>query len=101
MMTGTAIRRAAGDLGQAWAGDEFLFHHRTPARKEIDFVSELLGDAAIEAKFIEDSSWHAEAATVEASGWRGILVTRNVMDTRDADRAWAVPGGVLGYLLDS
>lgn len=101
MMLGVAIRRAAVAEGAEWEGDEFLFYHRTPARKEIDFVSDLLGGAALEGKFIEDGTWRSEAATVEASIWRGILVTRNVLDTDDAERAWAVPGGILGYLLDT
>lgn len=35
---------------------------QTPSRKEIDFVSELLADSAIEAKFIQDGSWKGSAA---------------------------------------
>ncbi len=101
MMLGVAVRRAATDAGRSWSGDEFLFFHRTPARKEIDFVSPLLGEAAIEGKFIEDGTWRSAAATVDASGWRGVLGTRNVLDTNDPDRAWAVPSGVLAYLIDT
>ena len=100
MMVGMAIRRAAVGAQQSWTGDEFLFYHRTPTRKEIDFVSELLGGVAIEGKFTEDGSWRGDAATVEASAWEGVLVTRTVLDTGDPERAWAVPAGTLGYLLD-
>jgi len=101
MALGMAIRRAADDTGHAWAGDEFLFYHKTPSRKEIDFVSELLADSAIEAKFIQDGSWKSSAATVDASPWKGILATRNVLDTTAQDKAWAVPAGILAYLVDT
>jgi predicted AAA+ superfamily ATPase len=101
MMLGVVLRRAAGAEGAEWEGDEFLFYHRTPARKEIDFVSDLFGGAAIEGKYIEGGAWRREAATVDGSTWRGILATRNVLDTDDADGAWAVPGGILGYLVDT
>ena len=101
MMVGMAVRRAAVESGQSWNGDEFLFHARTPTRKEIDFVSPLLGGAAIEGKFIEDGTWKGDAATLDASPWKGILATRSVLDTRDPDRAWAVPSGLLAYLIDT
>ena len=100
-MLGVAVRRAATDLGHSWSGDEFLFYHRTPARKEIDFVSQLLGGAAIEGKFIEDGTWKSDAATVDASEWKGLLATRNMLDTSEPEKAWAVPSGVLAYLIDT
>ena len=80
--------------------DEFLFYVRTPTRKEIDFVSEYLAGTAIEGKYCEDGGWNSEAATVNSSEWNGILVTRNVLDTSSQD-AWAVPAGLLCYLLDT
>jgi len=101
MMLGVAVRRAAAVLGQSWSGDEFLFYHRTPARKEIDFVSQLLGEAAIEGKFIEDGTWKSDASTVDASNWKGLLGTRNVLDTSDPEKAWAIPSGILAYLIDT
>ena len=100
MQIGMALRcRVLADR-PAVGNDEFLFHVRTPARKEIDFVSEALGRVAIEGKYGEDGNWRGEAATVNASEWDGILVTRNVLDT-GSDRAWAVPAGILCYLLDT
>ena len=48
---------------------------------------------------MEDGGWLGEALTVEASEWRGILTTRNVLDLSD-DGAWAVPCGVFAYLVD-
>ncbi len=101
MQIGMALRRAADISGQPWTGDEFLFHLRTPARKEIDFVAEALAGAAVEGKYVEGGHWRGEAATVDASAWRGILATRNVLDTSaDDDRAWAVPAGMLAFLID-
>lgn len=81
--------------------DEFLFHFRTPARKEIDFVSEHLAGVAVESKYVEGGKWVSEARTVEASEWRGIVATKNVLDLRSDTEAWAVPAAALAYLLDS
>ena len=74
---------------------------RTPARKEIDFVGEHLGGVAVEGKYTQ-SSWLSEAATVNASSYTGILATRNLLDTSPGtDRAWAIPAGLLAFLLDT
>jgi len=99
MQLGMAIRRRIFASGGPMTRDEFLFYVRTPARKEIDFVSEAFGGAALEGKYIEDGRWLSDAATVNASIWRGVLATRNVLDTASA-RAWAVPAGLLCYLID-
>lgn len=102
MQVGMAIRRAAMARGWPWASEEFLFYARTPTRKEIDFVAEALGGVAIEAKYVESGRWKGEAATVEASPWQGLLVTRNVLDTTAQERgAWAVPAGILAFLVDT
>lgn len=100
MLIGMAIHRAAYGAGQRWADDQFLFFARTPARKEIDFVGEPLAGVAIESKYVESGTWKSAAATVEASPWKGLLVTRNVLDCRGAE-AWAVPAGILAYLVDT
>jgi hypothetical protein len=78
-----------------------LFHVRTPARKEIDFVAEDLGQTAIEGKYVEGGKWRSEAATVNASVWNGILTTRNVLDTPVDEKSWAVPAAILAYLVDT
>jgi uncharacterized protein len=100
MQIGMALRRRVLSVHPTAANDQFLFHARTPSRKEIDFVAEDMVDVAIEAKYCEDGNWHGDAATVNASQWHGILATRNVLDTT-TDRAWAVPTGILAYLLDT
>jgi predicted AAA+ superfamily ATPase len=106
MQIGNAIRRRllAAPGSMSTPVDRFLFHVRTPSRKEVDFVGEGIGEVAIEGKYTE-GSWKAEAATVNASAWAGILVTRNVLDIPsdedDPGQAWAVPAGLLAYLLDT
>ncbi len=101
MQIGMAINRAAHATGVSWAGDAFLFHVRTPTRKEIDFVSELLGPLAIEGKYVESGRWAGEAATVNSSGWQGVLTTRTLLDTSDQPNAWAVPAAFVAYLADT
>jgi len=102
MMLGMAIRRAAIAGGREWDGDEFLFYHRTPTGKEIDFVSPLLGGNAVEGKFT-DGRWRRDAITVNASEWHGIMATESVLEIETGaqrDKAWAVPAGLLAYLID-
>jgi len=101
MQLGVVIRRRQADGDGSWTGDERLFYWRTPTRKEVDFVSEDLGGTAIESKYTEGDGWRREAATVNASEWDGILATRNVLDTRSRDEAWAVPAAFLAYVIDT
>ncbi len=100
MQLGMALRRRLLTDRPAVGTDQFLFYVRTPARKEIDFVSEALAGVAIEGKYGEDGNWHGDAATVNASSWDGILATRNVLAT-PASGAWAVPAALLCYVLDT
>lgn len=100
MQIGMAVRRRMLVDRPTAGSDDFLFYARTPARKEIDFVSTDLGDVAVEAKYINRGSWRSEAATVSASEWAGVLVTKNILDMAAADTAWAVPAGILAYFLN-
>jgi hypothetical protein len=101
MQIGMAIRRRQAADGASWTGEERLFYWRTPARKEIDFISEDLVGSAIEGKYTESARWRRDAATVNASEWKGILATRNVLDTNDGENAWAVPASFLAFLIDT
>lgn len=100
MQIGSAIRRRQLRERPRSSTDDSLFHVRTASRKEIDFVAADLGRAAVEAKYIEDGRWRSEAQTVDASEWDGLMVTRNVLDTA-GPHAWAVPAGLLAFLLDT
>lgn len=100
MQLGMALRRRQVADGASWTGEDRLFYWRTPTRKEIDFISEDMGGTAIEGKYTEDR-WRGESATLNASEWRGILATRNVLDTSGRDKAWAVPASFLAFLIDT
>jgi len=98
---GMALRRATMRQGGSWTSDHSLFYLRTTTRKEIDFVGESLGGAAVEGKYTDSGRWAGEAATVAASTYRGVLTTRSVLDlTGGADGPWAVPAAVLAVLID-
>jgi predicted AAA+ superfamily ATPase len=81
--------------------DARFFYYRSPNGKEIDLVSEHLGDTAIESKYIESGEWRGESRTLTASLWKGLIATRNVLDVRSDEDNWAVPTGILAYLLDA
>lgn len=99
---GMALQRAHLAAGTDWAGEKQLFYLRTPTRKEVDFVGETLAGAAVEGKYTERGRWLREAATVNASGYRGVLCTRSVLDTSaGAGAAWAVPACILAVLIDT
>jgi predicted AAA+ superfamily ATPase len=102
MQLGAAIRRRIMADDSNVGTDEFLFHYRSKTGKEIDFVSEYLGTCAIEGKYIEHSSWGQEAKTIAASQWNGILATRNELYLgAERNQVWAVPSGILAYLIDT
>ena len=77
--------------------DSVLFH-RTPTRKEIDFVGPAFGDLAIESKYVDGRRWRRDARTLAASRWRGVMATRSALDFRDPDLV-AVPTGLLAWLI--
>jgi len=100
MQIGMALRRRVLNERPTATNDDFLFYGRTPTRKEIDFVSVDLGTVAVEGKYTDRGKWRGEAATVNASQWDGIIVTRNVLDMADAETAWAIPAGIFAFNLD-
>ena len=75
-----------------------VLHHRTPTRKEIDFVGPDFGGVAIESKYV-DGRWRREAQTLQATAWRGIIATRSELDLADRQVA-AVPTALLAWLVD-
>ena len=94
MQIGMAIRRWISTIWPVGESDEAIFYVR------IDFTSKFLAGAAVEGKYTENGSWRGEATNVEASELDGILVTRNVLDTGTSS-TWAIPAGILCYLLDT
>ena len=76
-----------------------VLYHRTPTRKEIDFVGPNFGDIAIESKYVSGSRWRRAIPTLKASRWRGVVATRDGLDVSDPELA-AVPTGMLAWLID-
>ena len=77
--------------------DSVLFH-RTPARKEIDFVGPAFGGLAIESKYVGQRRWKRNARTLAASRWRGVVATRSALDLSDPELL-AAPTGLLAWLI--
>ena len=77
--------------------DSVLFH-RTPARKEIDFVGPGFGGLAIESKYVGQRRWRRNARTLAASRWRGVVATRSALDLEDPELI-AVPTSLLAWLI--
>lgn len=75
-----------------------VLHHRTPTRKEIDFVGPDFGDVAIESKYVPGNRWRRAVPTLKASRWRGIVATRDALDVSDPELV-AVPTGMLAWLI--
>jgi predicted AAA+ superfamily ATPase len=73
-----------------------VMYERTPGGAEIDFVGANL-EIAFESKYVDDR-WKREARTIEARYGRGILVTRSALDLEGP--VWAVPAGIVGWMLD-
>ena len=99
MQLGLAIIRRV-TKNQGVPVDDLLFYYRTPTANEIDFVSDLLMGTAVEGKYCEGTGWKRAARTVNSSSWKGLMITRNYLDTSSAD-AWAVPACLLTLVLDS
>lgn len=76
-----------------------LLYYRSRTRAEIDFVSPAFAHTCVESKFV-NRGWGRAFQTIEASGRRtGIVATRS--GTRRHDRGWALPAGLVAYLLGS
>ena len=92
---GLALALAAAD-GRAdrFVAGEAVMYERTATGKEIDFVG--ARQVPIESKYVEHN-WKGAARTIAAAHGRGILATRNLLDT-DGD-IWAVPACTLAWLL--
>lgn len=76
-----------------------LLYYRSRTRAEIDFVSAAFANTCVESRFV-DRSWGRAFQTIEASGRRtGIVATRS--GTRRHDGGWALPAGLVAYLIGS
>jgi len=98
---GALLLRAAADRGpNALLGASTVMYERTPSATEVDFVGPDLG-VAFESKYV-DGPWRRVAQTLRARHRGGILATRAVLELENRsgkDPVWAVPTGILGWLL--
>lgn len=86
-------RRSAG----AAVHHDRLLHYRSSTRAEIDFVSPDFAPTCVESRFV-DRGWGRAFQTIEASGRStGFVATRSGL--RRHDGGWALPAGLLAYLL--
>lgn len=92
------LRSFAREAPGAFLDFDQVLHHRTPARKEIDFVGPGFGGAAIESKYVSGKRWRRASPTLRASRWRGIVATRDVLEIDNPD-VKAVPTGLLAWLI--
>jgi predicted AAA+ superfamily ATPase len=90
------VRTAADGRADAFvAGDEVMYERTTTS--EIDFVGGAIG-VPFESKYVE-RNWRGESRALAARYGRGVVATRNILDT-DGD-VWAVPASVVVWLLGS
>lgn len=74
-----------------------LLYYRSSTGAEIDFMSPDVPNACIESKYV-DSGWGRVLQTIEASGRSiGLVATRSGLEQWDG--GWALPTGVLVYLV--
>ena len=92
---GLALLRAiSSGRADAFVAAEDVLYERT-STAEIDFVGAAL-EVPFESKYVE-RNWRSESRALAARYGRGILATRNILDTnRDI---WALPTGLAVWLL--
>jgi uncharacterized protein len=95
---GLALARAVSpNAPAAFVQTERVMYERTTTGAEIDFVGPML-EIPFECKYT-DEGWRREAQTMKARYGRGIMVTRSPLHTDPHDPIWAVPAGVLAWLI--
>jgi predicted AAA+ superfamily ATPase len=95
---GLALARAVSLHAPAtFVQTDRLMYERTDTGAEIDFVGPDL-EIPFECKY-SDAGWRREAATMKARHGRGVIVTRSPLQTGADEPIWAIPAGMLAWLL--
>jgi uncharacterized protein len=95
---GIALVRAGSRGGPAtFVQADRVMYERTQTGAEIDFVGAEL-EIPFECKYT-DGSWRKEALTMRARHGRGVMITRSPLLTGADESIWAVPAGILAWLL--
>jgi hypothetical protein len=74
-----------------------VLYERTDTGAEIDFVGRNL-EIPFECKYT-DGNWRREALTMKARHGRGVMATRSPLLTGAKEPVWAIPAGILAWLL--
>jgi predicted AAA+ superfamily ATPase len=90
------VQATAGGRADTFMAADEVMYERT-ATAEVDFVGAVLG-TPFESKYVE-RGWRSESRALTARHGRGIVATRNVLDTNGA--IWAVPVALVAWLLGS
>jgi uncharacterized protein len=88
------LRAVTGGRADAFAAAGDVMYERT-STAEIDFVGAAI-EVPFESKYVE-RSWRSQSRALAARYGRGIVATRNILDT-DGD-IWALPTSVVVWLL--
>ena len=84
------------DHFEAILDEDALLVQRNPGSgSEIDFVGPLL-PVPIESKYVS-GNWKREGKALEAAYGRGVVVTRDVLDTSGS--IWAIPSGIFAWTI--
>jgi predicted AAA+ superfamily ATPase len=81
----------------AFVQTDRIMYERTDTGAEIDFVGPDL-EIPFECKYT-DGSWRKQALTMRARHGRGVMVTRSPTLTGQDEPIWAIPAGILAWLL--
>lgn len=97
---GLALARIAtrSDLA-AFLDSDRVMYERAKSGAEIDFVGPELG-VAFESKYT-DASWRRETLTIRARYGSGVIATRTPVAVGGDEAVWAVPAGIVAWILDS
>lgn len=95
---GLALARAVSlHAPAAFVQTDRVMYERTDTGAEIDFVGPNL-EVPFECKYT-DGKWRKEALTMRARYGRGVMVTRSPLLTGTNEPIWAIPAGMLVWLL--
>jgi uncharacterized protein len=93
----TLLRALEDDSPGAAVRHDRLLYYRSRTGAEIDFVSAAFPPTCVESKFV-DRAWGRAFQTIQASGRStGIVATRS--GTKRHEGGWALPAGLLAFLL--
>lgn len=90
-------RTASQNAPSALIRADRVMYERTKTGAEIDFVGLDL-EVPFECKYT-DGGWRRDALTMKARHGRGVLVTRSPLQIGAEEAVWAVPAGILAWLL--